>query len=190
VGVHDDARFHHEGLVTRRRVSVLVALCSLGAASACAPDESSIGSVLPDEAGLVAAYFDGRSFERPSGVYRDANIDFERWELNDRIESRGHVARTASIRWTGQIWLPYAETYTIFFALRGRVRLWIEDALIVDDWADSWNPREPRGTVGGGGWRALRVEWDQIAGPMDARLSTQSASQAKAVVPASALHGR
>jgi hypothetical protein len=172
-------------------LSTLAALlAALAAAAGCAPDESSVGAVLRTEPGLEAEYFDGTSFQRPSGVYQDASIDFEGWALNDTLVARGHAARTVSIRWTGQVRLARAETYTITFALRGRVRVWIEDALVIDDWVDGdGGLREPRGTVPapGGGWRDLRVEWDQVAGPMDARLGFASASQPWAVVPASEL---
>jgi len=69
------------------------------------------------------------------------------------------------------------------------VRLWIADVLIIDDWVDSGALREARGSVpvAGGAWLDLRVEWDQAAGPMDARLRYESASQPRAVVPASGL---
>jgi hypothetical protein len=173
----------------RRHLPALVLGACLGAAVACAPDESSVGGVFGAQPGLVAEYFDGRAFQRPSGLYQDPNIDFEGWDLNEQVRSRGHVARTLSIRWTGQIRFESSETYTIYFEHRGRVRLWIDDTPIIDDWVDSWNLREPRGTVPapGEGWRDLRVEWDQFAGAMTARLRHQSDSQAKAVVPASAL---
>jgi hypothetical protein len=167
----------------RPGVAALVLAAVLGAGPACAPDESSVGGVLGDGPGLAAAYFAGRDFQRPSGFYRDPNIDFEGWQLNDLVQARGHVAYTISILWSGQIRLPDPETYTLFFELRGRVRLWVDDALIVDDWVDSGNLREPRGTVAGGGWRNLRVEWDQIDGPMTARLSAASPSHDRAVVP-------
>jgi hypothetical protein len=162
-------------------------LVVLGAAPACAPDESSVGGVLGAGPGLAAAYFAGRDFQRPSGLYQDANIDFEGWQLNDLVQARGHVAHTVSILWTGQIRLEYAETYTLFFELRGRVRLWIDDALVIDDWVDGGDLREPRGTVAGSGWQDLRVEWDQIDGPMTARLSAASPSRGKSVVPPSDL---
>ena len=108
---------------------------------------------------------------------------------NELIWSRGHRARTVSIRWTGQIWFEDDEPYTVSFELRGRVRLWIDDALIIDDWVDSGALREARGTVAaaGAGWRDLRIEWDQVAGPMTARLRAQSPSRARAIVPASEL---
>jgi hypothetical protein len=161
----------------------------LGAAASCAPDESSVGGVLGSEPGLVAEYFDGRSFDRPSGAYQDPSIDFQGWQLNQTVAARGHAPRTLSIRWTGQIWLEHAETYTLSFELRGRVRIWIDDAVVIDDWVDSGILRELRGTVPapGGGWRDLRVDWDQADGPMDARLGYESPSQPSSIVPPSAL---
>src|SRR6185295_18528289 len=120
VGVHDDARLHDEALVIRGRTAPFVLALVLGAAPACAPDESSVGSVLGAGEGLAAAYFAGRDFQRPSGVYQDANIDFDGWQLNDLVQARGHFAHTVSIRWTGQIWLEDPGSYTLFFELHGR----------------------------------------------------------------------
>lgn len=175
-------------IAARVRLPALVILGALGGAPACAPDESSVGSVRV-EPGLLAEYFDGRSLQRPSRVFQDPNIDFAGWQLNDLIESRGHVARSVSIRWSGQIRFAYAEAYTLGFELQGRVRIWIDDALVIDDWVDSDVLRETRGTisVAAPGWRDLRVEWDQQGGPMTARLRYRSASQPEIVVPATAL---
>jgi hypothetical protein len=167
------------------RLPFRCALALLGCL-ACAPEESSVGGVFATDTGLRAEYFDGRGLQRPSGVYQDATIDFAGWELNARIQARGHAARTVSIRWTGQIWFDRAGTHTMSFEHRGRVRLWIDDTLVIDDWRETGELREPRGThpVGGAGWRDLRVEWDQFSGPMTARLRHQSPAQARAVVPA------
>jgi hypothetical protein len=173
----------------RTPATVIALFGCLAAAPACGPAESSLGSVFSAAQGLTAAYFDGRDLQRPSGVYRDEEIDFEGWELNERIWSRGHRARTVSIRWTGQIWFEHDEPYAVSFELRGRVRLWIDAALIIDDWVDGGTPREARGTVAaaGAGWRDVRIEWDQVAGPMTARLRLQSPSRARAIVPAGEL---
>ena len=171
------------------RAPLFVLLACAGAAAACAPDESSVGSVFATEPSLTAEYFAGRSFQRPAGVYRDANIDFAGWELNDRILSRGHLPYGVSIRWSGQIRFEQAEAYTLSFELAGRVRIWIDGAPIVDDWTDGAGRREARGTVAAGspGWRDLRIEWDQLDGPMTAILRAGSASQAREVVPPRAL---
>jgi hypothetical protein len=173
----------------RRRASVIAVFGCFAAAPACGPTESSLGNVFGAEQGLTAAYFNGRDLERPSGVYRDANIDFDGWALNELIWSRGHRARTVSIRWTGQIWFEHDEPHTVSFELRGRVRIWIDDAPIIDDWVDNGTLREARGTVAaaGAGWRDVRIEWDQVAGPMTARLRLQSPSRPRAIVRAAEL---
>ena len=165
-------------------VSSFVLLLVLGAAPACEPTDDSVGAVVTSEAGLTAAYFDGLSFQRRSGTYRDANIDFEGWELNARIASRGHRARTFSIRWSGQMRFEPDELTVVSFELRGRVRLWIDGDLIVDDWTDGGELREAWGLVPSSedAWRYLRIEWDQVDGPMTARLRAASASRPRAIV--------
>src|SRR5262249_38486490 len=69
------------------------------------------------------------------------------------------------------------------------VRVWIDDAPVIDDWTDGGALREPRGTVAAAaaGWHDLRVEWDQIAGPMTARLRYESPSQPRVIVPPESL---
>ena len=167
-------------------IALLAGVC---AAPACAPEEASVGSVFSGGTGLTAAYFDGLALQRPAGVYRDANLDFEGWELNQRIDARGHWPRTVSIRWTGEIRLPPDRPHTIGFELRGRVRIWIDGGLLVDDWTDGGVLREPRGAVppSGDAWRELRIEWDQVAGPMTARLRAGPGSGTGAIVPPDAL---
>jgi hypothetical protein len=173
----------------RSGATIMALVGALAATPACGPDESILGSVFSAEQGLTAEYFDGRDLQRPSGVYHDANVDFDAWELNERIWSRGHRPRSVSIRWTGQMWFEHDEPYAVSFELRGRVRIWIDDALLVDDWVDDGTLREARGPVAaaGAGWRDVRIEWDQIAGPMTARLRLQSPSRARAIVAAGEL---
>ena len=172
----------------RPRAAIFTLLACAGAL-ACAPEESSVGAVSADEPSLEAEYFAGRSFERPAGVYRDANIDFAGWELNERIRARGQIPYGVSIRWRGQLRFERAEATTLSFELVGRVRLWIDRAPIIDDWNQGAGHREAHGTVPAAspGWRDLRIEWDQLDGPMIAILRGESASDARAVVPARAL---
>lgn len=173
----------------RPRTRTLVLLAALGGAPACGPDESSVGGVFRPEPGLLAEYFDARSLQQPAGFYQDANIDFQGRQLNDLALARGHAARALSIRWSGQLRFAHAETYTLDFELQGRVRIWIGDTPVVDDWNDGGVLRHARGTVAvaPAGWRDLRIEWDQVDGPMTARLRYQSPSQADTIVPPGAL---
>jgi PA14 domain len=172
-----------------RSFVMLVACLALAAAPACEPTDDSIGAVFTEETGLTAEYFDGLSLQRRSGTYRDANIDFEGWELNARIESRGHRARTFSIRWTGQMRFEPDEIYVVSFELRGRVRLWIDGDRIIDDWTDGGDLREAWGFVPASEdeWRYLRIDWDQVDGPMTARLRAASESRPRAIVAPGAL---
>ena len=172
-----------------RRTRTLVLLAALVGAPACGPDESSVGSVFRPEPGLLAEYFDARSLQQPAGVYQDAAIDFQGWQLNDLALARGHAPRSLSIRWSGQLRFAQAETYTLAFELQGRVRIWVGDTLVVDDWTDSGVLRRARGTIAvdPAGWRDLRIEWDQLDGPMTAQLRYQSPSQPETIVPPGAL---
>lgn len=171
------------------RAGTLVLLTALGGGPACAPDESSVGAVGPGEPGLRAQYFEARALQEPAGVYEDPNVDFDGWRLNQLVEARGHAARSLSIRWSGQIRFADAEPYALRFELLGRVRLWIDDALIIDDWVDSGVLRWAGGTIAvpEAGWRDVRIEWDQLDGPMIARMTWRSPSRPAAIVPASAL---
>ena len=156
-GVHDDAVVHHEGLVMRRRPSLRRSSPSslaAGAAPACAPDTSSVGARVRRRAGA-----DGRVFRRPVLPAAVGRLPRREHRLRGLGAERPHpVARarrpaTSASAGPGRSGSSGRRPPRSSFELEGRVRLWIDDSPIIDDWVDSGIHREARGTVpvrGGG----------------------------------------
>jgi len=46
----------------------------------------------------------------------------------------GVIAPVFSVRWTGMLNVPYAETYTFYANVFEAVRLWVDDQLIINNW--------------------------------------------------------
>ena len=90
--VHDDARLHDEALVMRARVAIVVLLVALGAAPACAPDESSVGAVNQVDGGAR----DGRV---PWRWWRFRRLDFQNMQALERSGAIGGDRRGGLARW-------------------------------------------------------------------------------------------
>jgi|GEM_PF-3440072 len=85
---------------------------------------------------------------------------------------------TFSIRWTGQIQIDRSDTYTFNVVTTGGVRLWIDGALIIDQW------KQPEGQISlnkdialtGPGLHNIKVEYFQNTGPASIQLNWSSGS--------------
>ncbi len=99
-----------------------------------ADDHASSQSLLGNEdEGLDVEYFDNPDL---TGLY------FRRIEsgINHNFRSQaplvGMGADTFSIRWTGLITAPVSATYTFIVLADDGVRLWVNDQLLINRWAD------------------------------------------------------
>ncbi len=94
-----------------------------------------------------------------------------------------------SVRWRGELLVPFSEVYTFYTRTNDGSRLWIDEQLIVDKWA--WVNRvvdtrgEPIRLVGGQRY-SIQMEWFNEDGDSEAHLLWESASQPKAIVPSAA----
>jgi hypothetical protein len=93
-----------------------------------------------------------------------------------------------SVRWSGFVTPLYSETYTFCVTTDDGTRLWINDVLVVNSWIPQ-STTERCGTIAlaAGQMNLLRMEWFENFGNAVAELRWQSASQAKQIIPASAL---
>jgi len=89
--------------------------------------------VIPSEAlspGLRAEYFDNHEFDRePVEIRVDSAVDFRWW---DDPPIDGMPADSFSVRWTGSIVAPVTGQYALGVRAFGGVRLFLDDALIVE----------------------------------------------------------
>lgn len=136
--------------------------------------------------GWLAAYYNDRDFtdlvfERTDGVI-DAN-----WGNGSPSSSIGND--TFSIRWTGKIEPLYSETYTFRTTFDDGERLWVNNQLIIDQWADQ-PATEYAGTIAlvAGQRYDIRLDYYENGGSASAKLEWSSPSQARQVVPQSQLY--
>ncbi len=82
----------------------------------------------------------------------------------------------------------YSETYTFITSTDDGVRLWVDGALVIDDWvAHAATERTATIELAAGRSYELRLEYFNGAGAGSARLLWSSRSQMREVVPSSAL---
>ena len=82
--------------------------------------------------GLAAEYFDNNRLEGEPRVKRqDARVDFG-WTLNS--PARGIPFDWYSVRWTGKLIAPATETVRIGVEGNDGYRLYLNGALLIDDW--------------------------------------------------------
>ncbi len=147
------------------------------------------GVPLPDggvpPAGLRGEYYAGTDLTGLKLVRTDAMIDFD-WSQNGPDPAVGQTS--FSVRWTGQLTVPATDKYTFYTTSDDGVRLWIDDQLLVDDWTNH-GPTEDSGAVSlsAGQRHAVRLEYFQGGSGAVIKWEWSSATEMRAVVPASAL---
>jgi len=134
--------------------------------------------------GLFATYYGSTSFD--SALFTKVDTLIEQ-QQSDIIPSRAEY----SIRWSGFLKPSLAQTYTMYATLAEpdqRVRLWVDNTLIVDQWL-SLIDTQVQGTVAFGAafahYRVLMEYKQRGPAPMGASLSWKR-GPAKTLVPPSA----
>ncbi|HYE05164.1 MAG TPA: PA14 domain-containing protein, partial [Planctomycetota bacterium] len=131
--------------------------------------------------GLTATYHDDMGLADARLTRVDGTVDFAWGEASPASVI---AADTFSVRWTGSVEAAFTEQYEFLTTSDDGIRLWIDGALIIDQ----WNDHGP--TVHGGlaqlvaGRRhAVRLEYFENGGGATARLEWRSSRQAREVVP-------
>ena len=95
-----------------------------------------------------------------------------------------------SIRWTGKITARFSEMYTFIALTDDGERLWINDKLIIDRFVRKPSIPEddsPQVMMTAGQPVDIKLEYFESGGDASAQLLWQSAREARAVIPTSAL---
>ena len=131
--------------------------------------------------GLLGTYYRSRDFSGPSETRVDPVIDVA-WVNRDPLP--GFPRTNLSIRWSGQVKADHSEEYTFYVLTDDRVRLWIDDKLLLNRFDQFWLS-ESRGSLPlvAGEKSNIRLEIQNTAGDAIARLFWSSASVAKTNVP-------
>jgi hypothetical protein len=131
--------------------------------------------------GLRGEYFANDSLSgTPAHVRIDANVDFN-WGNGSPIA--GFPSDNFSVRWTGKVTPQYSQTYTFYVNVYDGARLWVDNQLIIDDWA--WDEGEESATIAltAGAAYDIKLEYKEGSGAAVAQLSWSSASQPKQRIP-------
>jgi parallel beta-helix repeat protein len=136
--------------------------------------------------GLNAVYYDNIDFSGSTVTRTDPTIDFS-WENNPPAAGIGNDYY--SVRWTGQIEPRYSENYTFSTVSDDGVRLYINNQLIINNWTNHGDT-EDFGTITlqAGQKYDIRLEYYEAYSYATAKLSWQSPSQAKEIIPAARLY--
>lgn len=135
--------------------------------------------------GLTADYFAGRNFEQLRVSRIDRCIDFP-W--NAAAPDARVPSDDFTVRWQGCLIPRFSERHMLSVVSAGGVRLWLDDQLVINQWADQGE--RSHGVeidLQAGTAARLRMEFFDSAGDATARLLWSSDSQPLEVVPAECL---
>jgi beta-glucosidase len=123
----------------------------------------------PAGPGLVGQYYANNTLSgEPRFVRTDARVDFG-WTLNS--PGQGIPFDWYSVRWTGSITIPPGGVQRIGVEGNDGYRLYIDDRLIIDNWAKrSYGARLVDAAFAPGTRHALRLEFFESTGPARVRL--------------------
>ena len=136
--------------------------------------------------GVKAQYFGGTGLSGVPLLTRlEDSIDHD-WGNG---EVAGGHADQVSARWTAELEAPLTETYTLITTSDDGVQLWLDGWLLIDNWTDH-GPADDHARVDlvAGQVYSVRMEWYEKTGGAVARLSWQSASIPRQIIPAGPLH--
>lgn len=117
-------------------------------------------------------------------------IDFD-WGAGPLTPLDGSAADYVSARWTGKVRQDdFSELFTIFVEADDGVRVWIDRNLIVDSWGRCCNETFGKVFLTKGHYHDIIVEYQEVTGDANIKLSWGSYSLSKRVIPASSFYFR
>lgn len=135
--------------------------------------------------GLIGQYYLDRNFGTLKLTKVVPKVDYDwkkstptgKWEM--------------SVRWSGYLRPPFAETYTLYTNASDGVRLWVDGKLLIDDWTvHGTAERTAAITLEQGKYYTLCLDYFNGGDPADAtvRFSWSSPSMPKDVIPTAYLY--
>jgi len=131
--------------------------------------------------GLLGTYYNGSAFAGTSYPRIDETVNFD-WHANAPISEIG--TDYCSIRWTGQIEPRYDGDYLFTLVADDGVRLWIDGALIIDEWRNGSGEQVSTHISLTNDQRVdVQIDYFESTGDADIQLQWQFATLPKQVVP-------
>lgn len=143
------------------------------------------GGTTGSTTGLTGAYFANATLTGTAALTRvDPTVNFN-WVGSP---GTGVPADNFSTRWTGFVTPKYSQTYTFYTNSDDGVRLWVNGVQLVNNWTDH-GAVENSGRIAltAGRKYSIKVEYYDRTQDAIAQLSWSSASQAKQIIPTTAL---
>lgn len=123
--------------------------------------------------GLMGEYYNGPNFKKLMTRRRDLTINFE---LHGKGPVRRLGAENFSVRWTGFVRIPDDGSYEFDTRSDDGVRLWIDDAQVIDNWTVHREALDRTTLDLKAGLHAIRLEWFQRRGPATMQLYWRTAT--------------
>ncbi|MEI8407285.1 MULTISPECIES: PA14 domain-containing protein [unclassified Kribbella] len=157
---------------------------SNGTANLTLPARSVTTLVLADQ-GLKGEYYGSRDLTGPVALTRvDSTVNFD-WGMG--TPSAAVPVDNFSVRWTGQVDVPAAATYSFITTTDDGVRLWVDGQLLIDAWTDH-SKRDDVGSIAlSAGKHDIRLEYYENGYDAIAQLAWSSPNLARQVIPAARL---
>ncbi len=134
--------------------------------------------------GLLGSYYHGMNFQTFILNRIDDQINFS-WGAN--APATGMNIDSFSVRWVGEIEIPFQETYTFTTRSDDGIRLWVDDQLVVDSWIDQAATNHSGNIILSPGKYSIQVDYYENGGDATAQLSWASPRTPSGIVPQAAL---
>jgi hypothetical protein len=138
-------------------------------------------ATLSETSGFTGEYYDNQNLTTLVTTRADANIDFD-WGTG--APAAGVGVDTFSVRWTGNVVPQFSQTYTFYTVSDDGVRLWVNGALVIDNWTDHGATENTANValVAGQSY-SIKMEFYENGGGAVAKLHWSSPSTPRQPVP-------
>ncbi|MEM8945911.1 MAG: DUF5060 domain-containing protein [Planctomycetota bacterium] len=137
--------------------------------------------------GITAQYFDTIDLTEPVGTRVDSVVNFPNDSLGNSAQGMVAADDNYSIRWTGWVHVEQSGTWQFTTFSNDGVRLWVDDAQLINNWNQHPSVRDDGQIQLDAGWHPIRMEYFQQEGTTDARLLYSGPGQSETIIPQSNL---
>ncbi len=136
--------------------------------------------------GLKAQYYDALEFAGTPVTQTDPQIDFD-WMAGS--PTPGIALETFSVRWSGDILIPYGEEYTFYVTADDGVRLSVKGQSLINEWNEqSATEYNAKVTLEAGKKYPIVLEYFENGGVASVKLEWSSPTVSRQVIPSKYLY--